>query len=149
MSNNQNENQNTGGTIKPIIQRTNLRPNRSQTTGYEQEDIPDTNYTNQSKPTPSNTVKPSLNVLASVYIPKSLASNTVNSNTNSNAANTDKNIQSVNQPTSNKLSYMLNSNNQAFTPKNNNSYNQQMNINANINPMAQSFNMGQSKFKAY
>ena len=144
MSNNENESQNTGGTIKPIIHKTNSRVHRPQTTGYEQEEVPETNnLTTQSKPT---TTKPSLNISASVYIPKSISSNA--SFGIVGAAFQDKNIPSANQPSSNLQSNILNANTQSFTPKLNTAYNQNININSQINPMGQNYNMGQSKFSS-
>lgn len=148
MSNTQNnENQNTGGTIKPIIHKTVLRPHRPQTTGYQQEELPETNnstVTTQSKPTPLTTAKPSLNVDASVYIPKSIASNA----SAGNVAQTtqEKNIPSPNQPASNLQGNVLSASTQAFTPKIANAYNQSLNVNAPMNAMGQNYNMGQSKF---
>jgi hypothetical protein len=145
MSHNQNENQNTGGTIKPTVNKTNLRGHRPQTTGYQQEEVSETNNsTNQSKQTPPTTTKPSLNISASVYIPKSIASTT--SSGNVGPATQDKNIVPANQLNSNVQSNLLNANTQAFTPKINNAYNQNMNMNTQINPMGQNYNMGQSNF---
>lgn len=144
MSSNQNENQDTGGTIKPTIQKTNLRLHRPQTTGYQQEEIPEANISTQSKPTPPTSAKPSLNISASVYIPKSISSSASSGNVAS-GLNQDKNAQSANPPISNVQSNMLNTNTQAFTPKMGNAYTTNMNMNAQINPMGQNYNMGQSK----
>lgn len=141
MSNNTNENQNTNSTIKPSIIKTNLRGHRPQTAGYQQEDVSDTKISTQLKQTP--TVKPSLNVSASVYIPKSVTSNSAN--TNLNTANTDKNTQ-PSSLTTNTQTHTLSANTQTFTPKSNNPYNTNINTNAQMNPMGQGYNMNQSTF---
>lgn len=139
MSDNQNDNQNSG-TIKPIAQKSSSKPLRTQTEGYHKDEIIEQNSVLQSKPTLS--LKPFLKLSASVYIPKSLASNNANL---SDAANTvsDKQAQSSASPNV-QNNTILNTITQPFTPKMNN-YNSNLNINTSINPIGQSYNMGYSK----
>ncbi len=135
MSDNQNENQNTA-TIKPIVQKTSLRPlNRPQTEGYQKDESIEQNTVLQSKQNLSS--KPSLNLSASVYIPKSLASN--NSAVNNSS---EKTIQPASTPS--VQSNVLNTNTQPFTPKMNN-YNTNVNMTTPLNSIGQNYNIGQSK----
>jgi len=129
MSDNQNENHNT---IKPTVQKQNVRLQRPQTEGYQKDDTSEQNISGQTK----SAQKPSLNLSASVYIPKSLGSST------NTAGATDKTLPSS---TTNAQSTMLNTNTPSFTPKMNYSSNN-MNMNSQMNPIPGNYNMNQSNF---
>jgi hypothetical protein len=119
-------------TVKPSVHKLSLKVQRPQTEGYEK----DENVEASLKPltTSTNTSKPTLNLGASSYIPKSFGQNnaSVNPTTeNKGAANTTTNS-------------TMNTNTPSFTPKisyNSNVSNQQPNV-----PINQSYPaMGQSK----
>ena len=140
MSDNQNENKNSS-TIKPIVQKTNLMSvARSQTEGYQKDESIEQNPVLQSKSSLSTT-KPSLNLSASVYIPKSFTSNNANA-TAAPITTAEKTTQPAATPS--VQNNVLNTNTQSFTPKMNN-YNTNVNINAPINPIGQNYSLGQSK----
>jgi len=137
----QNENNSTA-TIKPTIQKHAIKNiNRPQTEGYQKDEPIEQNPPSQTKLS-LNSNKPSLNLSASVYIPKSVSSS--NSNTNQTTIAAEKPIQSpANSANQNNL---LNPNTQPFTPKMNN-FNSNMNLNNQMNSIpAQNYNMGQSKY---
>lgn len=141
MSENQNESQNSG-TIKPVVHKTNLRVNRPSTEGYQKDEIIEQNTHNQAKPSLS-IAKPSLNLSASVYIPKSFSGSTSTTNATSTPV-AEKPTQTANVSNVTQTN-MLNTNTQPFTPKMNN-YNPNMNMNNPMNPIGQNYNMGQSNF---
>ena len=132
MSDNQNNtnNQNTNNTVKPAVHKLSLnRVQRPQTEGYEK-DVDIKSLTN------SSTSKPTLNLGALSYIPKSMgAPTTTNTNTtteNKPVANATATVQPV-----------LSTNTPSYTPK--------IPFNANVAaqptpgmPINQAYPMGQS-----
>jgi len=129
MSENQNESHNTG-TIKPAVHKANnLRLHRPQTEGYQIEEIPEQSIPIQTKSSLTGSSKPTLNINASTYIPKSISTGATTINANSN---TDKsNQQYTNQ---NLQTQILNSNVPTYSNKIG-AYNTAMNINPQINQM--------------
>jgi hypothetical protein len=126
------ENQNN--TVKPSVHKLSLKTplQRPQTEGYEKDENLEVNL----KPLTANaaTSKPTLNLGASSYIPKSMSINT----------NTENKPVATWEPTQNVTPQLLNTNTPSFTPKmpfNPNMPNQQQNV-----PINNSYpNMGQSK----
>lgn len=138
MSDNQN-NQNQNNAIKPSVHKlnlNNLKIQRPQTEGYEK----DENIESTLKPlTATNTTasKPTLNLGASSYIPKSMGGST-----NAAAASENKGNANTATTTTNNQT-VLNTNTQPFQPKmnyNSTVPNQQSNM-----PLNQPYPMGQSK----
>ena len=95
MSDNQNNTNNTNqnNAVKPSVHKLNLRVQRPQTEGYEKDETPIDSL--KSLTTNSAATKPTLNLGATSYIPKSMGANTTETKPIANTGSASANITPV------------------------------------------------------